>query len=262
MNRRILHADFNIFYASVCLLFGSRAAAAPGCRSRRPGSAAWHYPRQKRAGQEVWRKDPREAIWQAKQKCPLLVTVKPDFASYQKFSALGRAIYGEYFGSRGSLRAGRKLDRLSGSTETFADAQLLAETIRMRIQEELGITVSIGVADNKVLPSSARTLRNQTRSPRFRRTVFKKSYGRCPRATCCMLAAQRRQSCSNTESSPLGIWQPRRPSFLKSQFGKCGVMLHAFANGLDASPVLRMIDQPPVKSVGNGITTPRDPREQ
>jgi DNA polymerase-4 len=24
------------------------------------------------------------------------VTVKPDFASYQKFSALGRAIYGEY----------------------------------------------------------------------------------------------------------------------------------------------------------------------
>lgn len=47
-------------------------------------------------------------------------------------------------------------------------------------------------------------------------------------------------------------------SFLKTQFGKCGVMLHAFANGLDAAPVLHTVDQQPVKSVGNGITTPRD----
>ncbi len=35
-------------------------------------------------------------------------------------------------------------------------------------------------------------------------------------------------------------------------------MLSAFANGLDVSPVARTTDQQPVKSVGNGLTTPRD----
>ena len=47
-------------------------------------------------------------------------------------------------------------------------------------------------------------------------------------------------------------------AFLRAQFGKCGTMLHAFANGLDAAPVLHACDQQPVKSVGNGLTTPRD----
>ena len=44
-------------------------------------------------------------------------------------------------------------------------------------------------------------------------------------------------------------------AFLRAQFGKCGTMLHAFANGLDIAPVAPTGELQPVKSVGNGLTT-------
>ena len=47
---------------------------------------------------------------------------------------------------------------------------------------------------------------------------------------------------------------------LKLRLGKMGELLHAYANGLDNSPVLREGEYPPAKSVGNGTTTPRDMR--
>ncbi|MFR5781727.1 MAG: DNA polymerase thumb domain-containing protein [Oscillospiraceae bacterium] len=44
---------------------------------------------------------------------------------------------------------------------------------------------------------------------------------------------------------------------LKLRLGKMGEVLHAYANGLDNSPVLREGEYAPAKSVGNGTTTPR-----
>jgi DNA polymerase-4 len=41
-------------------------------------------------------------------------------------------------------------------------------------------------------------------------------------------------------------------------FGKMGDGLHIFANGLDESPVKRIGEEDPVKSVGNGLTFKRD----
>ena len=37
-----------------------------------------------------------EAIWQAKQKCPDLVVVPPDYAAYKRYSRLARMIYYGY----------------------------------------------------------------------------------------------------------------------------------------------------------------------
>ena len=48
------------------------------------------------------------------------------------------------------------------------------------------------------------------------------------------------------------------PDYLKRMLGKLGLYLIAYANGYDLSPVTRLTDAPPVKSVGNSITTPRD----
>ena len=45
---------------------------------------------------------------------------------------------------------------------------------------------------------------------------------------------------------------------LKSHFGKVGLMLHDFANGRDSVPVERMDAEREAKSIGNGVTTPRD----
>ncbi len=86
-----------------------------------------------------------EAIWQAKQKCPLLVTVKPDYESYQKFSLLGREIYGEYSDRVEAFGLDENWVDISACTETMEDAHRIAETIRFRVRDELGITVSMAL---------------------------------------------------------------------------------------------------------------------
>jgi len=48
------------------------------------------------------------------------------------------------------------------------------------------------------------------------------------------------------------------PHMLHSLFQTWELTLHTFANGLDASPVMMIDEEPGVQSVGNSTTTPRD----
>jgi DNA polymerase-4 len=46
--------------------------------------------------------------------------------------------------------------------------------------------------------------------------------------------------------------------YLQSWFGKWGLLLHCFANGMDSSPVAKIGEESVIKSIGNSTTTPRD----
>jgi nucleotidyltransferase/DNA polymerase involved in DNA repair len=48
------------------------------------------------------------------------------------------------------------------------------------------------------------------------------------------------------------------PDLLTSKLGKMGLVLWAFANGLDETPVSAEGNAVPMKSIGNSTTTPRD----
>jgi len=257
MSRRILHADFNSFYASVaCFLdpaLRPHPVAVAGNPEARHGIILAKNELAKKFGVKTG-----EAIWQAKQKCPLLVTVKPDFASYQKFSALGREIYGEYSDRVEAFGLDENWIDVSGSTKTLEEARQLAEVIRFRIRDELGITVSIGVADNKVFAKLGSDIKKPNAVTFISPENYKKVVWPLPASDLLYVGRATQAKLLKYGVLTIGDLANTPVSFLKSQFGKCGVMLHAFANGLDAAPVLRSIDQPPVKSVGNGITTPRD----
>ena len=56
----------------------------------------------------------------------------------------------------------------------------------------------------------------------------------------------------------IGALARSSPEFLHAVLGKVGVMLWRFANGLDYSGVSPYYAMPPVKSVGNSTTAPRD----
>ena len=257
LGRRILHADFNSFYASVaCFLdpaLRPHPVAVAGNPEARHGIILAKNDLAKRFGVKTG-----EAIWQAKQKCPLLVTVKPDFESYQKFSALGREIYGEYSDRVEAFGLDENWIDVSSCAETMEDARRLAEAIRFRVHDELGITVSIGVADNKVFSKLGSDLKKPDAVSVVSPENYKKVAWPLPASELLYVGRATQAKLTTYGILTIGDLANTPASFLKSQFGKCGVMLHAFANGLDAAPVLRTIDQPPVKSVGNGITTPRD----
>ena len=146
-DRVILHSDCNGFYASVeCLHhpeIRNKPVAVSGDAENRHGIIL--------AKNEIAKKyniKTGEAIWQAKQKCPDLITVPPHFDLYKRFSKMARRIYSEY------------TDKIEpfGLDEAWLDVtdnknmngKEIALEINRRIKQELGITVSIGVSFNKI----------------------------------------------------------------------------------------------------------------
>lgn len=91
MSRVIFHADANSFYATVECLYRPEAQGKPlsvcSDPEKRHGIVLASNQQAKNCGM---------AVWQAKQACPGLIAVPPDFALYKHFSRMLRDIYEEY----------------------------------------------------------------------------------------------------------------------------------------------------------------------
>lgn len=257
VQRRILHADFNGFYASVvCLLdpaLRGRPVAVAGNPAARHGVILAKNEEAKRFGVKTG-----ETIWQARRKCPRLITVPPDFSQYLRFSRLGREIYGTY----SDLVEGFGLDEnwidVSGSTCNFEDARRMAEEIRLRVREELGITVSVGVAPNKVFAKLASDMKKPDAVTLITPENFRSLVWPLPAGALLYVGRATEEKLRRLGITTIGELAMAPPALLRAQFGKVGQMLHEFANGRDDTPVERMDAQRAAKSVSNGITAPRD----
>ena len=93
--RSILHSDMNCFYASVEMMLDpslrNKAVAVCGSTEDRHGIVLAKSELAKRAGVKTGMVN-----WEAKQRCPNLILVPPQYEQYLKFSALARAIYGRF----------------------------------------------------------------------------------------------------------------------------------------------------------------------
>lgn len=149
---------------------------------------------------------------------------------------------------------------LSSCASTFDYGVKMVEYIRLRVRRELGITVSIGLSDNKVFAKLGSDMKKPdatTIIPRenHREIIWPLPFGDLlyvGRATQIKLAARNIKT--------IGALAQTDPFLLKSWFGKNGLVLHAFANGEDLAPVETKGAEIPVKSIGNSHTTPRDLR--
>ena len=147
--RTILHIDMNNFYASVECLYRLEIrdfpVAVAGDPLNRHGIILAKNMLAKKLGVKTG-----EAIWQAKLKAPNLVTVPPDFRKYLKFSRLARQILYDYTDQIEPFGIDENWIDVTGSKLLCGDSSAIANSIRQRIKEELGITVSIGVSFNKI----------------------------------------------------------------------------------------------------------------
>ena len=93
--RYILHSDANCFYASVEMLLNpslrGKAVAVCGSTEERHGIVLAKSELAKKAGVKTG-----QANWEARQACPGLIVVPPQYDQYCKFSKLLRNIYLRY----------------------------------------------------------------------------------------------------------------------------------------------------------------------
>ena len=257
MSRVILHSDLNGFYASVECLYRPELAGKPvvvaGDVEKRHGIILAKNEVAKR-----YKIKTGDAIWQAKQKCPHVICLPPDYAKYLRFSRLARAIYADYTDQIESFGIDEAWLDVTGSTHLFGDGKLIADTIRARIRRELGITASIGVSWNKIFAK----LGSDMKKPDATSVITRDNYRQCvwslPVEELLYVGRSTKNKLINRGINTIGDLAQRDVSYLRLLLGVWGETLWTFANGLDESPVRRVGEEAFIKSIGNSTTTPRD----
>jgi len=257
LGRVILHCDANSYYASVECLYTpeirKKPVAVSGNAEARHGIILTKNAIAKQYGVKTG-----EAIWQAKQKCPELICVPPDFPLYVRFSGKMRRIYEQYSSRVEAFGLDESWIDLSGKGVSFADGVRIAEEIRLRVREELGITVSVGVADNKILAKLGSDMKKPDAVTALPPDRFREIIWDLPVEELLYVGPSTKRKLSQLGITTIGALARCDSAVLHSLLGKNGLTLKAYANGEDRSPVMSVDHRSVVKSVGNSTTPPHD----
>ncbi|MCL2320879.1 MAG: DNA polymerase IV [Oscillospiraceae bacterium] len=255
-DRTILHIDMNNFYASVECLYNPEIRNIPmvvgGDVEKRHGIVLSKNNIAKKFGIKTG-----EVIWQAKQKCPNLVSVKPNFERYLKFSEMARNIYNEYTDQVESFGLDECWLDVTRSS-IFGNGIEIAEEIRKRIKHELGITASIGVSFNKIFAKLGSDYKKPDAITIINKENFKNIVWSLPASDLLYVGKATQKKFINYNIKTIGDLANADIKFLKESLGKWGIVLWSFANGLDDSEVSKNTYTSQIKSIGNGTTTPVD----
>ena len=147
---------------------------------------------------------------------------------------------------------------VTDNAKNFCEAESLANKIRLRIKEELGITVSIGVSWNKIFAKLGSDYKKPDAVTVFSPDNFKNLIFPLPVRNLLYIGPATEKKLTSRGIFTIGDLASSSPENLCSFLGKNGYMLYCFANGLENSPVANVNDQRCIKSIGNSVTAPRD----
>ena len=122
----------------------------------------------------------------------------------------------------------------------------------------MGLTVSIGVSWNKIFAKFGSDYKKPDAVTSITKENYKDIVWPLPVSELLYVGKATAYKLNRRAIYTIGDLAARDPALLKLTLGKWGLILSDFARGLDSSPV-RMIDErSAIKSIGNGVTTPRD----
>src|SRR3982750_1770966 len=144
----ILHADLDAFYASVEQLLDPRLRGKPIAVGGGVVLAASYEARAfgVRSGMPGRR---------ARQLCPDLVFVGGHFNEYQRLGDAVIAVLGDFTPAIERISIDEAFADVAGCTHLFGSPAAIAQTVRARVRNELGLPMSIGVARTKHLAKIA-----------------------------------------------------------------------------------------------------------
>lgn len=254
-DRVILHSDCNGFYASVeCLnnpKLRNKPVAVSGDAENRHGIIL-----AKNELAKKYKVQTGEAVWQAKMKCPELVTVPPHFELYKRFSEMTRRIYSDYTDMIEPFGLDEAWLDITHSADN--NGFEVANEIRRRIKTELGITVSIGVSFNKIFAKFGSDYKKPDAVTCIDRKNFREIVWNSPAGDLLYVGKATRKKLGVIGIYTIGDIAKAPIELLRKELGKWGDLIYGFANGYDSSPVAHIDDCSQVKSIGNSTTTPKD----
>lgn len=251
--RTILHVDANSFFASCETALHPEYAKVPmavcGSVEDRHGIVL--------AKNELAKKyniKTAETVWSAKQKCPKLLTVRPTYGLYEEMSRKMNRIFYDFTDLVEPFGIDESWLDVTGSVKLFGDGKTIADKIRARVKNELGITVSVGVSFNKVFAKLGSDLKKPDATSVIPPDKFASMLWNLPVSYLLFVGGSCARALGRVGIKTIGDLATSDKSFLQEYLGKNGVMLREFALGRDYAEVTPMGYEPQPKSVSNGMT--------
>ena len=257
-DRVILHCDLNCFFASVELLRYPALRDVPVAVCGDPESRHGIVLAKNEAAKQLGVKT-AETIWQARQKAPHLITLPPHHGLYREYSRKVNAIYGQYTDLVEPFGIDESWLDITGSMHLFGgDGKAIADQLRERLREELGLTISVGVSFNKIFAKLGSDYKKPDATTVIDRGNWQAIVWPLPVGDLLGVGRSTQKLLRQYGVETIGQLAAFPRQTLETLLGKHGTQLHDYANGLENSPVRPQHEAEPVKSVGNGTTFPQN----
>jgi DNA polymerase-4 len=198
-----------------------------------------------------------EPLLAARQKCPNLMVVPPDYNLYMKASQAMIDIIQRYSPLVQQFSVDECFVDFFQIGPDKKDPVLLAHTIKDAISDELGFTVNIGVSHNKILAKMA----SDFKKPNLVHTLFshelEEKLWPLPVSDLFMVGRQTSKKLYYLGITTIGELAKADTDMLYGHFKSFAHLIQSYANGVDPSPV-RKNNHPLVKGMGNSTTVKFD----
>lgn len=261
MEKQILHVDVNnafLSWTAVEMLKNGETidirtipAIIGGDESQRKGVVLAKSNLAKQVGIQTG-----EPIFFARKKCPNLQIYQGNFTVYRKYSNALYNILLEYTD---------KIERFS-IDECFMDMTQyipkgrtlleIAYEINKRVKEELGFTVNVGVAHNKLLAKMASDFEKPNKVHTLFENEIETKMWKLPISELFMVGKRSLPKLYKMGIKTIKDLAIKDEKEIIKAFGKYGKMIWEYANGIDNSEVIYEEEKP--KGIGNSITLPYD----
>lgn len=234
--RKIIHIDCDCFYAAIEMRddprLRNRPLAVGGDPGKRGVIATCNYEARAYGVHSAM------ASAYARKLCPDLLIVPGRMSVYREVSAAVQAIFHEYTPLVQPLSLDEAYLDVTDSEACRGSATLIAQQIRQRVRDELGITVSAGVAANKFLAKIA----SDWNKPDGLRVILPHEVdefvaalpvARLPGVG--KVTAQRMHGLGLDTCAEVRLW---RKQDLFREFGSFGERLWELVRGIDERPVV------------------------
>lgn len=195
-----------------------------------------------------------QVIWQAKQKCPELIVVPPNYELYMMCSNALYELIRQYSPKVQRFSVDEMFIDFTGMERHFGQPVEAAYMIKDRIKKELGFTVNIGIGPNKLLAKVAGDLKkpDMVHTLLTQEEIEKKMWP-LPVEDLFMVGRASKHKLELLNIKTIGDLANCDVKLLKSKMHSHGVLIWQYAKGIDKS-VMQNDSSVPMKGIGNSTT--------
>ncbi len=196
-----------------------------------------------------------ETIYSARKKCPQIKIFPTNFSIYMHYSNKLYNLLSEYT----DIIERFSIDECFLDMTNYLQNETLLEKankISKRVKQELGFTVNVGVAHNKLLAKMASDFEKPDKVHTLFEEEIPSKLWPLPVGELFMIGKKSAIKLNNMQIRTIGDLAKTDINILIKRFGKHGKLMWEYANGIDNSEVEYKIEKP--KGVGNSVTLPMD----